>query len=326
MVGVGTEVLSSHALFFPFVFSWSWHNVLGYYTHLCSWVQDFLTSRPQIVRMGKHVSSSITLNTGAPQGCVLSPLLFSLYTYDCRPSYETNTIIKFADDTIVVGKITNNNESAYRAEVENLERWSQDNNLVLNATKTKEMILDFRRLKPSLHCPININGEKVEIVQSFKYLGVHISHNATWTANTSLMVKKGLQRLHFLRLLKKARLPQQLLVNFYRSVIESVITYCIAVWYSGCTSENKKSLQRIIKTAEKITGSQLPGLEDIYRARCIRKAKTIIRDPAHPGHNTFTLLPSGKRYRTLYAHTTRLKNSFYHRAVALLNTTSSIGT
>ncbi len=137
-------------------------NHIGLNTHLCSWVQDFLTGRPQIVRMGKHVSSSITLNTGAPQGCVLSPLLFYLYTYDCRPSYETNTIIKFADDTIVVGKITNNNESAYRAEVENLERWSQDNNLVLNATKTKEMILDFRRLKPSLHCPININGEKVE--------------------------------------------------------------------------------------------------------------------------------------------------------------------
>lgn len=51
----------------------------------------------------------------------IKPLLFSLYTYDCRPSYETKTIIKFADDTIVVGRITNNNESAYRAEVEILE-------------------------------------------------------------------------------------------------------------------------------------------------------------------------------------------------------------
>ncbi len=91
------------------------------------------------------------------------------------------------------------------------------------------------------------------MVQGFKYLGVHIGHNITWTVNTSLMEKKGLQRL-----LKKARLPQQLLVNFYRSVIESVITCCIAVWYSGCTSENKKSLQRIIETAE-ITGSRSGG-------------------------------------------------------------------
>ncbi len=61
------------------------------------------------------------------------------------------------------------------------------------------------------------------------------------------MVKKGLQRLHFLRLLKKARLPQQLLVNFYRSVIESVITYCIVVWYSGCTSEIRSLSSRSLK-------------------------------------------------------------------------------
>lgn len=140
------------------------------------------------------------LNTGAPQDCVLSPLLFSLYTNDCKPSYKTNTIIKFADKTIVVGRITKNKESAYRAEAKNLESWSQNNNLNLNATKTKEMILDLRRLKPSTHRPININGERVKVVQSFKYLQVHISQGASWTVNTSVMVKKGLRRIHFLRL------------------------------------------------------------------------------------------------------------------------------
>lgn len=72
---------------------------------------------------------------GEPQGCVLSPLLFSLYTYDCKPSYKTDTVIKFADDIIVLGRITNNNETDYRAEVKNLESWSQNNNLILNAIK-----------------------------------------------------------------------------------------------------------------------------------------------------------------------------------------------
>lgn len=51
---------------------------------------------------------------------MLSLLLFSLYTYNCKPSYETNSISKFADDTIVVGRITNTNKSAYRAEVKKL--------------------------------------------------------------------------------------------------------------------------------------------------------------------------------------------------------------
>ncbi len=53
---------------------------LGLNTTLCDWIQDFLTGRPQVVKMGQFTSNSITLNVGAPQGCVLSPLLYSLYT------------------------------------------------------------------------------------------------------------------------------------------------------------------------------------------------------------------------------------------------------
>ena len=50
---------------------------LGMNTTLCNWLLDFLTGRPQAVRVGGNTSSTITLNTGAPQGCVLSPLLFT---------------------------------------------------------------------------------------------------------------------------------------------------------------------------------------------------------------------------------------------------------
>ena len=59
----------------------------------------------------------------------MSPFLFSLYTLDCRPTHEANIILKFADDTIMVGRITSNNEAAYRTEVENLVSWSRENNL-----------------------------------------------------------------------------------------------------------------------------------------------------------------------------------------------------
>jgi hypothetical protein len=48
---------------------------------------------------------------------VLSPLLYSLFTHDCMAMHSSNSIMKFADDTTVVGLITNNNESAYREEV-----------------------------------------------------------------------------------------------------------------------------------------------------------------------------------------------------------------
>ncbi len=52
-------------------------------TSVCQWINRFLTDRQQLGRLGKYTSSTHTISTGAPQGCVLSPLLFSLYTNDC---------------------------------------------------------------------------------------------------------------------------------------------------------------------------------------------------------------------------------------------------
>ncbi len=86
---------------------------LGLNASLCDWIQDFLTGRPQVVKVGQFTSNSITLNIGAPQGCVLSPLLYSLYTHDCVSSHSSTSIVKFADDTVVLGLINNNDETAY---------------------------------------------------------------------------------------------------------------------------------------------------------------------------------------------------------------------
>ncbi|KAK3537259.1 hypothetical protein QTP70_005645 [Hemibagrus guttatus] len=118
-------------------------EILGLSPSLCRWISNFLTDRPQAVQVGKHVSPSLTLSTGAPQGCVLSPLLYSLYTYDCVATSSPTNIIKFADNTAVVGLI-NNDETPYLEEIKNLETWCQENNLLLNVSKTKELIVDFR--------------------------------------------------------------------------------------------------------------------------------------------------------------------------------------
>ena len=59
---------------------------LGLPTSLCSWILDFVSNRPQNVRVGDLTSSAITLNTGAPQGCVLSPALYTLFTMTAYPS------------------------------------------------------------------------------------------------------------------------------------------------------------------------------------------------------------------------------------------------
>ncbi|KAI4903706.1 hypothetical protein NFI96_004082 [Prochilodus magdalenae] len=95
--------------------------------------------------MGEHTSPSLTLSTGCPQGIVLSPLLYTLYTHDCTTTHSSNTIIKFADDTTIIGNITNDDEGPYREEVKLLTEWCAANNLSLNVSKTKELIIDFRK-------------------------------------------------------------------------------------------------------------------------------------------------------------------------------------
>ena len=186
---------------------------LGLSTSLCSWILDFLSNRPQNVRIGSLTSTTTILNTGAPQGCVLSPALF---TQDCSPIYSSNTIVKFADDTTVVGFISNNDETHYRQEVQHLTEWCSDNNLVLNTTKTKEVIVDCRRSRNTTPSPLYISGEEVERVDSSKFLGLHITKDLTWSLNTSHLVKKAQLRLFFLWKLKQAGLCRELLVNFYR--------------------------------------------------------------------------------------------------------------
>ncbi|XP_063739694.1 titin-like [Eleginops maclovinus] len=209
-------------------------------------------------------SSTLTLNTGAPQGCVLSPLLYSLFTHDCVATHSSNTIIKFADDTTVIGLITDGDETAYREEVRALTSWCQDNNLHLNVSKTKELIVDYRKRQREAHTPITIDGTPVERVSSFRFLGVNISEDLTWTHHTRVISKTARQRLFFLRRLRKFNMDSRILCNFYRCTIESILTGCITAWYGSCTALNRKTLQRVVKTAQHNARTELPSMEDLY--------------------------------------------------------------
>ncbi len=100
-------------------------------TSVCQWINSFLTGGQQLVRLGKYTSSIRTISTGAPQGCILSPLLFSLYTNDCTSKDPSVKLLKFADDTTLIGLIQDGDESSYTHEVKELAVWCSLNNLEL---------------------------------------------------------------------------------------------------------------------------------------------------------------------------------------------------
>eukprot|EP00061_Rhincodon_typus_P005083 g24139.t1 len=117
--------------------------------------------------MGNNISDMIILNNGTMQ--VLGPLLYSLFTHNRVAKFHPNSIHKFADDTTIVGWISNNDETECRKEIEFLVALYKDNNLSLNISKMKELVIDFWK-KVGGHAPVYINRAEVEIVESVKFL------------------------------------------------------------------------------------------------------------------------------------------------------------
>ncbi|XP_071959521.1 uncharacterized protein [Antedon mediterranea] len=81
---------------------------------LTSWIYNFLTKRFQYVKLNGILSDKRTVSIGTPQGSVISPMLFSLFTSSFRANSNECCIVKYADDTVITGYITGNDETSYR--------------------------------------------------------------------------------------------------------------------------------------------------------------------------------------------------------------------
>ncbi|KAK1802060.1 hypothetical protein P4O66_004400 [Electrophorus voltai] len=249
-------------------------------------------NKPQSVQVGNCVSSTLILSTGAPQGCVLSSLLYSLYNYDCVATSSSTTIIKFADNAVVMGLISDNDERAYLLEIKHLENWCQENNL-LKVSKTKDLIVDCSKKQEQHYQPVRINKTTVERVDKFRYIGVHISQDLSWSRHTNSLAKKAHQRLYHLRCLRGFRLLSKVLRNFYTCTIESILTGNITTWFGNSTKQDRQAPQRVVRSAEHIIHKELPDLQTIYYKQCQTKARGFVKDPTYPNNRLFSLLRQG---------------------------------
>ena len=108
----------------------------------------------------------------------------------------------------------------------------------------------------------------MEQVESFKFLGVHITNKLTWSKNTKTVEKRARQNLFPLRKLKRFGLGPQILKMFYSCTIESILTGCITAWYGNCSASDHKALRKVMRMAQYITGIKLPATQDLYTRRC----------------------------------------------------------
>ncbi|KAL0151264.1 hypothetical protein M9458_053455 [Cirrhinus mrigala] len=287
---------------------------------LVSWMVDYLTGRPQYVRLQSCLSDRLISNTGAPQGRVLSPFLFTLYTTDFNYRTETCHLQKFSDDSAVVGCITGGDEREYRAVVDKFVTWSESNHLLLNVTKTRELVVDLRSTKAPV-TPTSIKGVSVEVVEEYKYLGVYLDHKLDWCKNVDNVYRKGQSRLYFLRQLRSFNICRTMLRMFYESVVASAIMYAVVCWGSSLRVRDINRLNIIIRKAGHVVGEELDSLTEVSERRMLSKIKTILDFTSHPLHTVLTSYRStfSNRLRLPRCNTERHRKSFLPVSIKLLN-------
>ena len=215
------------------------------------------------------------------QGCILSPILYTLFTYDCVASHKDSTILKIVDDITMIGCITGGDEVAYRREVASLVSWCEDNNFAFNTEKTKEMIVDMtkKKSKEISSATVHLGAWSREELQipgrpHQWWPNLVIQHHAAG--------KEGLTAAVFSE--EDEEVAPEILSSFYGCIIKSILTGCIPIWYSSTSAFDLKRLQSVVKTAKKITRPPLPSLQSIYHRRVHRSAASILKDPTHPQH------------------------------------------
>ncbi|KAM6989287.1 uncharacterized protein LKV04_008968 [Tautogolabrus adspersus] len=208
---------------------------------------------------------------------------------------------KFSDDTAIVGCVSKGSDQEYRQVITDFVDWSELNHLQLNASKTKEMVIDFRRKSPQT-APVNIQGLDIEMVESYKYLGVHLNNKLDWSHNTNVLYKRGQSRLHLLRRLRSFGVCRTLLRTFYDSVVASALFYAVACWGGGSTERDRKRLNRLVRRAGSVLDCPLDSVEEVGERRMLAKLTSIMDNHSHPLHDTVGALSSSFSSRPQVVH------------------------
>jgi len=283
--------------------------------YLCNWTFDFLTERQQYVSIQGRVSRTLTTNIGSPQGCILSPLLFSLYTNDLQTDQPGISIIKYADDTLILGNLRKDASEHYRMAVNTCIKWCSENKLVLNETKTKELVFDFRRNKASQDS-LYINGTSVEMVQSFKYLGCTIDDKLLFIEQANHVLKKAAQRRFLVYQLYTFNVNKCTISLAYSALVRSTIQYCISAYFHTL---GKKHQKRLSKLFAKCPTSKFVPLNEFVTKQMKKLSQKIINTSHHPLNKYFSFLPSRRRLNVPFCRTSRYQKTFVPHSVMLLN-------
>lgn len=253
------------------------------------WFKNYLQGRQQIVSIKGVESSSMEINVGVPQGSVLGPLLFLILINDLPNAVDFLTLL-FADDTTfqLSGKSLPELFAIANLELEKASVWFELNKLTLNASKTKYIVFRPKKKKETLDdFYIKIDNNFLERIgddlktKSFKFVGVHIDENLSWTYH----IQKVKAKLSFInQQISKVKniLPTDTLLTLYNCLFKPQIEYCIIAWggvpnrfLKGIINAQKKCVRNILckkylsHTEPLFKKLSILKFEDLFNYNCL---------------------------------------------------------
>lgn len=203
------------------------------------WFNSYLSERYQVVKYNNSVSNRREVIHGVPQGSVLGPILFILYINDVVKVPSHCQLQLFADDVLLyvtgdnIGDIINN----LNIDLAKIKLWSNENNLSINLDKTKFMLLTSKynnNIDPDT--TVKIDDCHIERVSEYKYLGVIIDQNLTFSNHANYILKKISKKIYFFRRISK-NLSTWTKLLIYKTIILPHFTYCPTILFTLYNTE-----------------------------------------------------------------------------------------
>lgn len=241
---------------------------LGVPDYIQKIIHSFLTNRNFMVKVNETLSTPRNISAGLPQGSVLSPTLFNVYTSDIPRMADTKLAL-FADDTalftahedifIAQNRIQNN--------LEELISWTNQWRIKINPEKCQAKIFTLRR--PRTPPTLKINCSPIQWnIGPIKYLGVHFDKRLTWKPHILALVNKAMGKMSKLYPIinRKSSLKIECQLMIFKSIILPTLTYACPVWGNAAPSSieklqtvQNKCLRKIIQAPWFIPNSQIHG-------------------------------------------------------------------
>ena len=209
------------------------------------WFRNYLVNRKQYVSYCDTNSECLDVSCGVPQGSVLGPLLFIIYSNDLPNVISNSQCILFADDTTIYSSSENINDLQYsvKNDMNALLDWFCANKLSLNVAKTNFIIFNAKRTTACNYInKLDLGNEAIHLVTCTKFLGIYIDEDLEWSAHIDHVAKKISSGCYAIRSAKHL-LSAENLRALYFSLVHSHLSYGNMVWGSAYQFKLKRLVQ-----------------------------------------------------------------------------------